>query len=92
MISPAKVSGPLLLLFDRVQPNVELAYDSADSACGMQIATKVGMNAALSDVAASIAYAGTVSSGKKVGVVGYCFVGTLAWLTATRLHPAAAIC
>ena len=30
-------------------------------------------------------------TGKKVGVIGYCFGGLLAWLSATRLHPDAAV-
>jgi carboxymethylenebutenolidase len=28
----------------------------------------------------------------KVGVLGYCFGGSLAWLAATRLDPAAVVC
>ena len=31
------------------------------------------------------------ATGKKVGVVGYCYGGTLAWLAAARLHPAVAV-
>jgi carboxymethylenebutenolidase len=31
------------------------------------------------------------ATGKKVGVIGYCFGGTMAWLAATRLHPAAVV-
>ena len=30
-------------------------------------------------------------TGKPAGVVGYCYGGTLAWLSATRLAPAAAV-
>ena len=30
-------------------------------------------------------------TGKKAGVVGYCFGGTMAWLAATRLNPAVAV-
>jgi carboxymethylenebutenolidase len=33
------------------------------------------------------------SSGSgKAGVIGYCWGGSLAWLTATRLNPACAVC
>ncbi|MGB7496534.1 MAG: dienelactone hydrolase family protein [Candidatus Acidiferrum sp.] len=79
-------------LFDRVQRGIELNYNSADASRGMQIATQIGIEKALLDVAAAIEYAGKAVPGKKkVGVVGYCFGGTLAWLAATRLYPAAAV-
>ena len=46
--------------------------------------------AALADVDAALAFA-VKETGKKAGVIGYCFGGLLAWLSATRLHPAAAV-
>ena len=79
-------------LFDRVQPNLELDYNATDAAQGMQAATKIGLDAALLDVGASIAHAAGASNGKKVGVVGFCYGGTLAWLAATRLSVSAAVC
>ncbi len=87
-------------LFDRVQPNVELVYDAADMQRGMQMATQIGMENSLQDVAAAIEYArgATVpgsetraTQARKVGVVGFCYGGSLAWLAATRLDPAAAV-
>jgi carboxymethylenebutenolidase len=78
-------------LFDRVQPRLELGYDSAGSTRGMQIVAQIGVEASLQDVAAAISYAGEISSNTKVGVVGYCYGGSLAWLAATRLNPAAAV-
>src|SRR5579864_540552 len=44
-------------LFDRVQPNLELGYNPADTAQGMKAARQIGMDAALLDVAAAIAHA-----------------------------------
>ena len=44
-------------LFDRVQPNLELGYNPADTAQGMKAARQIGMDAALLDVAASISHA-----------------------------------
>ncbi len=44
----------------------------------------------MADIAAAIDYAAKATR-KKVAVSGYCFGGTLAWLSATRLHPAAAV-
>lgn len=79
-------------LFDRVQKDLELSYEAADATRGMQVAQQIGIDTALIDVAAAIARAGQVSSHTKVGVLGYCFGGTLAWLSATRLNCAAAVC
>lgn len=79
-------------LFDRVQPNLELAYDPADMAQGMRAARQIGMDAALLDVAASMNHARAAWRELKVGVLGFCFGGSLAWLAATRLDPAAAVC
>ncbi|MGA7291416.1 MAG: dienelactone hydrolase family protein [Terriglobales bacterium] len=86
-------------LFDRVEPDLELPYGRDSAGRGMAIATKLGMDAPLRDAAAAIAYLrelpGGSSSGRqhetKVAVVGYCYGGTLAWLAATRLDPAAAV-
>ena len=78
-------------LFDRVEPNLELDYNPTDASQGMQIANQLGMENALKDLDAAISYAGSWLRGKKVGVVGFCFGGTLALLAATRLNPHAAV-
>ena len=78
-------------LFDRAEPGVELGYNPADMQRGIGVATKIGMENALKDVAAAIDYAHQKLGCPKVGVVGYCFGGSLAWLAATRLQPAAAV-
>jgi len=77
-------------LFDRVQRDVELGYDGADLQTAMSFIPKLDTSKAVADIAAAIEYAKTTTS-KKVGVVGYCFGGTLAWLAACRLDPAAAV-
>jgi carboxymethylenebutenolidase len=77
-------------LFDRIERGVELAYDGADLQRAMSFIPRLDTEKALADVAAAMEFAAT-ATGKKVGVVGYCFGGTLAWLAATRLHPAAAV-
>jgi carboxymethylenebutenolidase len=79
-------------LFDRVQPNLELGYNPPDTAQGVKAARQIGMDAALLDVAASIHHARAQWPELKVGVVGFCYGGSLAWLAATRLDPAAAVC
>jgi carboxymethylenebutenolidase len=77
-------------LFDRIQPGVELGYDGADLQTAMSLIPKLDPEKALADVAAAIEFARS-ATGKKVGVIGYCFGGTLAWMAACRLHPAAAV-
>jgi len=79
-------------LFDRVETGVELGYTSSDASRGMQMASKIGFEKALLDLSAAIDHAARMPGIKKVSVVGFCFGGTLTWLAATRLHPAAAVC
>jgi carboxymethylenebutenolidase len=75
-------------LFDRVEPNVELTDDGMQQ--GIALAQKININDAVKDVDAALQYAAK-KTGKPAGVVGYCYGGTLAWLSATRLSPAAAV-
>jgi carboxymethylenebutenolidase len=77
-------------LFDRIERGVELGYDGADMQKAMGFIPKLDTEKALADLAAAMVFAGSATA-KKVGVIGYCFGGTLAWLAATRLHPAAAV-
>ena len=77
-------------LFNRVARNVELPYDGPEGKRGMEIMQKLDLNQAVQDVDAALHYAGQ-QTGKKSGVIGYCFGGLLAWLSATRLHPDAAV-
>ena len=77
-------------LFDRIQPGIDLGYDPAGMQTAMSIFPKFDIDKAVLDIAAAIDYA-TAATHKKVGVIGYCLGGTMAWLSATRLHPAAAV-
>jgi carboxymethylenebutenolidase len=77
-------------MFDRVERDVELGYDGEGMQKGMAIAQKLSIDNAVKDVDAALQYAGK-ETGKPAGVVGYCFGGTMAWLSATRLAPAAAV-
>lgn len=76
-------------LFDRVDPGIELGYDKDDIAKGREIRGRIDWDQAMADIAAAL---GFVAGAGKVGVVGYCWGGSLAWLAATRLNPAAAVC
>lgn len=69
-------------LFDRVQKKVEFGYTAEDLARGFEIMQKLDLGDAMKDVAAAAALA---SEAGKVGVVGYCWGGTVAWAAATWL-------
>jgi carboxymethylenebutenolidase len=77
-------------MFDRFEKGVELGYDEAGWKAAMSFVPKLNPVVSLNDVEAAIEYAAK-ESGKKVGVVGYCFGGTMAWLAATRLKIGAAV-
>jgi carboxymethylenebutenolidase len=77
-------------LFDRIQRNVELGYDPADLQKGIALARQSNPAVAATDVAAALEYL-RKRTARKCGVIGYCFGGTMTWLTATRLDPDAAV-
>ena len=77
-------------LFDRIERGVELGYEGADMQRAMSFIPRLNIDNAVADIAAALEFAES-ATGKKAGVIGYCFGGTLAWLAATRLHPGAAV-
>lgn len=77
-------------LFDRVEPNLELAYDAQGSKKGMQTMQQLPVEQTMADIAAAIEYL-REHGARKVGVVGFCWGGTMAWLSNTRLHPDATV-
>jgi len=77
-------------IFDRIEPGVELGYEGADAERARRFIPKLDVEKALLDTRAAMEFAAN-STGKKVGVIGYCFGGTVAWLAATRLGAAAAV-
>ncbi len=75
-------------LFDRVQRGVELGYDQAAMGQGIELAMqKLDQGNALLDLQAAIDEAGRHG---KVGVVGYCWGGLMAYLCACRLQGVSA--
>ena len=78
-------------LFDRVEPNLELGYDAGGRQRGRELVQQLGMDTPLLDIAAAIEYAAREVAPTAVGVVGFCWGGTLAWLSATRLKANAAV-
>jgi carboxymethylenebutenolidase len=77
-------------LFDRIERNVDLGYEGADAEKARSFIPKLDLEKSMLDVAAAVESARS-ETGKKVGVIGYCLGGTLAWLSATRLKVAAAV-
>ncbi len=69
-------------LFDRYEPGVDLGYTADDIARGRVLRGAAGNDAALDDIAAARDVAAAAG---KVGIVGYCWGGYLAWLAAARL-------
>jgi len=76
-------------LFDRIEPNVELGYEGADAQRARSFIPKLNIDKSVADVAAAVDF--LKATGLKVGVIGYCYGGTLAWLAACRLSIAAAV-
>jgi carboxymethylenebutenolidase len=77
-------------LFDRIERDVELGYEGADAQKARSFIPKLDIDKSLADVAAAMDFAAR-ETGKRVGVIGYCYGGSLAWLAATRLDPAVAV-
>ncbi|MGH7120283.1 MAG: dienelactone hydrolase family protein [Acetobacteraceae bacterium] len=76
-------------LFDRVRPGVELGYNRGDIARGRALRNKLTERGIILDLEAACA----AHRERRVGVVGYCFGGTVAWLGAIRTERfAAAVC
>src|SRR5258707_13109082 len=77
-------------LFDRYERGLELGYEGEDMQKAMSLISRLNLDHALKDTAAALEYARR-QTGKKSGVIGYCFGGTIAWLAAARLrvHTAA---
>jgi carboxymethylenebutenolidase len=75
-------------LFDRVERGYETGYGPQDIERGRATRGKLSTDQALMDVKATVKE--LAKSGQKVGVVGYCFGGTIAWLAATRIDGVSA--
>lgn len=74
-------------LFDRIRGGVELAYDDSGIAEGRALVGELGWEHPVVDVWAA---ATRLDPQGRVGVVGYCWGGTIAWLAASRLDVACA--
>ena len=69
-------------VFDRIQPNFESGYSPDEIAHARTLIPKVDWAKMLLDVASAI---DNVKGAGKVGIVGYCMGGTVAFLSAGKL-------
>mgnify|MGYP001298726009 CR=1 FL=1 len=67
--------------FDRLEQDVELDYDAAGIARGRALIDELGLDRAVAD---SVAAAEAIRSAGRIGVVGFCWGGTVALLAALR--------
>jgi len=68
-------------LYDRAQRNYETGYSQDEIQAGIQIMQRLNWDDTLRDVQATI---DALKTEHKVGIVGYCWGGTVAWLAAAR--------
>ena len=73
-------------IFDRAERGVELGYTQEDIDKGRGYRMKLDDAKVMADVEAAANHL----AGKKLGIVGYCFGGTVAWWGATRTNKFAA--
>lgn len=74
-------------LFDRISRGVELGYDDDGIARGRELVGQLGWERPLIDIWAAALH---LHPQGRVGVVGYCWGGTVTWLAACRLEIACA--
>jgi carboxymethylenebutenolidase len=67
-------------LFDRAEPGAELGYTAEDVQKGLALRAQIPEEGVLADIAACAAAFGD----KPVGIIGYCWGGSVAWMGATR--------
>lgn len=77
--------------FHRIQADVDMGYTPDDIAAGVKLKAAVeGLPApgVMPDIEAAVAYAAQAG---KVGIVGYCWGGLLAWRAASELQSVSAV-
>ena len=75
-------------IFDRVEPDLAMdEYTNETRTRGFGVMQKVNLDEAVLDIGATV---DAVSFAGKVGVIGFCFGGRLAWLAAARVQGLAA--
>jgi len=75
-------------LFDRVERDVELGYTSETVQKGLELRAGITEEQVMMDIEAAAAALGVSS----IGIIGYCWGGTIAWWGATRSKSFKAAC
>lgn len=76
-------------LFWRIEPGFALNYEPEDIARGREVMARVSVDAAVDDVFTSMMLLESMGLGPgRTAVVGYCWGGLIAFLSAARLDPA----
>ena len=70
-------------IFDRFERGIQLGYGPEDMKKAFGLYGQLNPDTQLLDIAAAFAFAKSATE-KGVGVVGFCYGGLLAWLSATR--------
>jgi carboxymethylenebutenolidase len=79
-------------LFWRIEPGVQLTDKTeAEWAKAFDLFKKFDVDAGIKDIAATIAYLRKTEGAEKVGAVGYCLGGLLAYLTGCRTDAEASV-
>ncbi len=73
-------------MFDRTEKGIELGYTPEDVQVGLALRSKISDAASLADIKAVAAALGD----RKLGIIGYCWGGTLSWVGASQTDAFAA--
>jgi carboxymethylenebutenolidase len=69
-------------MFDRVQRGFDVGYTPEEIAKGRELRPKISLDWAMKDAEAAVKAA---ASAGKVGIVGYCWGGFVAWMASARI-------
>ena len=69
-------------MFDRISKGIDLGYTQPDIEKGREIRAKVTVDMAMKDAEAAVKAA---SSAGKVGIIGYCWGGFVAWMASAKV-------
>lgn len=73
-------------LFDRTRRNVELGYTPEDVQKGLALRAQIPLEETLADLHGCVTHFRKHAPHRKIGIIGFCWGGTLAWDAATRTH------
>ncbi|GBQ92191.1 carboxymethylenebutenolidase [Acetobacter nitrogenifigens DSM 23921 = NBRC 105050] len=71
-------------LFDRVEPDAKLGYTPEDVQKGLALRADIPLESTLADLEACARHLREQAPERKVGIIGFCWGGRLAWDGATR--------